>query len=510
MGFLDSMLGGGTSLTIALDAPTASPGSVVSGRIDLGGGKKPLVLNQLSVRFLYVRVETKPGQTLPEIDARELAHQVVAAAGQIPPGSHQQFTFNLTVPSDLPPSAHNVSFQVVAVADIPGVKDPSAKVDIKVVTAGKDATRRLPMAELLGRFPGLQGRDEEQLVEALRAVHLACYSEAGELMELEPLVSRLMFERTGDVRARAIEAWGNLVDKHVQPHHLQALYGLANMQGLDDDAFEQVIVAATKLADDGALQLVQQLAAHPEASVREKVANNLRFNAAEKFAGKRELVGQLVQDTAPGVRRAAIGAMTAYRDDQQLMYWVADLSDKDPDGGVRAECISTLSLVHHHGMADLTFAVYEKHLGDPDPEVRKSISRNLGWMPAAAIQRVWGIVQRLASDQEEDVRRALAWEFCNMEKLPQLLPIAQHMAQQDPSEEVRREALGGMSALMPAPQAAHYYGGLLAQARTEQELWPLLNGLRHHRDDRAVKQLLSEIGQCPFESVASAARDALS
>jgi HEAT repeat protein len=510
MGFLDSMLGGGTSLTIALDAPTASPGSVVSGRVDLGGGKKPLVLNELAVRFLYVKVETKPGQTLPDIDARELSRQVVAAAGQIAPGSHQQFAFRLTVPLDLPPTAHNVSFQVVAVADIPGVKDPSAKADVKIVPASKDATRRLPLAEVLARFPDLQSRDDGALVEALRALHVACYGEAGELLEVEPLVGRLMFERTGDVRARAIEAWGNLVDKHVQPQHLQALYALANTPGLDQDAFEQIVVAATKLADDGALPLVQQLAAHPEAGVREKVASNLRFNAAEKFAGKRELVGQLVQDASPEVRKAAVGAMTAFRDDQQLMYWVANLSDTDPDGGVRAECIATLSLLHHHGMGELSLTVYEKHLADPDAEVRKSISRNLSWMPAAAIQRVWGIVQRLASDQEEEVRRALAWEFTNMEKPPQLLPIAQHMAQKDPSAEVRRDALGSMAAMMPAHQAASFYGGLLAQASNEQDLWPVLNGLRHHREDRDVKRLLSQLGQCPFENVANAARDALS
>ena len=64
----------------------------------------------------------------------------------MPPGSQQQFAFRLTVPSTLPPSAHNVSFQVVVNADIPGVKDPTAKVDVKVVEASKDKTRRLPLA----------------------------------------------------------------------------------------------------------------------------------------------------------------------------------------------------------------------------------------------------------------------------------------------------------------------------------------------------------------------------
>ena len=477
MGLLDSMFGGGTTINLTLDAPTAIARKRRLGPHRPRGRKKPLSLKELTLRFLYVRVESVPGQTLPKIDVRELAKQVVAAGAPMPPGSQQSFTFRLTVPTTLPPSAHNVSFQVIATADIPGVKDPTAKVDVKVVEASKDKTRRLPLGDVLTRFPGLQSTDDVQLEKALRDLHLACYSEAGQLQEVEPIVGRLMFERTGDVRRKAIEAWGNLVDKHVEQRHLQALYGLANTPGLDDRTFGEVIVAATKLADDGALGLVQQLAAHPSANVREKIASNLRFNAAEKFNGKRELVVQLAQDPDPEVRAAAVGTLTSFRDDQQLMYWVANLSDQDPSAEVRAACIATLSLAHHHGMGDLALAVYEKHVPDPDPEVRVSIARQLGSQPPAALQRVWGIAQSLAADPQEEVRRALAFEFNNMEKLPQLLPLAQHMAQHDVSAEVRKDALSGMSALMPAQQAAAFYGQLMAQARSEQDMWPLLNDL---------------------------------
>ena len=243
MGLLDSMFGGWNEARfLVLDAPTASPGSVVSGRIDLGGGKKPLQLKELNVRFLYVRVETRPGQTLPNIEAKELTRLVIAAGVPIAPGSQQQFTFRLTVPASLPPTAHNVSFQIVATADIPGIKDPTAKVDVKVVEASKDKTRRLPLAEVLARFPDLQSRNEEALKKALYELHLACYAESGELLEVEPLVGQLMFQRTGEVRMKAIEAWGNLVDKHVEPQHLQALYAVANTPGLDEDTFEQVII----------------------------------------------------------------------------------------------------------------------------------------------------------------------------------------------------------------------------------------------------------------------------
>jgi HEAT repeat protein len=510
MGLLDSMFGGGTSLSLALDTTTSSPGSVVGGRVVLGGGNKPLRLTELKVSLLYVRVQTREGQTLPDIDAREVAHQIVAAGGDIPPGSQQPFTFRITVPGDLPPTAHNVSYNVVATADIPSVKDPSAKVELRVVEASKNANHRLPLAEIEARFPNLRSQDEDALCDALRELFLACYSEGAQLMEAEQLVAWYMQNGTVRVRRQALEAWANLVDNRVQPHHLQTLYAVANTPGLDDETFEQVIVAATKFAEEGSLPLVQQLAQDPRSDVRQKVASNLRFNAAEKFNGKRELLVQLAQDQAAPVRKAAVGALSCFRDDQQLMYWIANLADGDPDPEVQAECISTLSLVHHSGMGELALAVYEKHAQNPSANVRSKIAEQLGWQPPAAMQRVWGLAQRLAQDPDEEVRRSLAFQFCNMERLPQLLPIAQRMAQQDPSPEVRREALGSMAALMPPQQAAALYWQLFSQARSEDDVWPLVRGLRHHRDNGDVKRVLTQIGQSPFSGAADAAREALS
>ena len=504
------MFGGGTNLSLTLDTTTSSPGSVVGGRVVLGGGNKPLKLTELKVSLLYVRVQSREGQALPDIDAREVAHQVVAAGGDVPPGSQQQFTFRLTVPGDLPPSAHNVSYDVVATADIPSVKDPSAKASLKVVEASRNPNHRLPLAEIEARFQHLRSQDEDLLCDALREFFLACYSEGAELMEAEQLVAWYMQNGTVRVRRQALEAWANLVDNRVQPQHLQTLYAVANTPGLDDETFEQVIVAATKFAEEGALPLVQQLAQDPRSDVRAKVAQNLRFNAAEKFNGKRELLVQLAQDQAAPVRKAAVSALSCFRDDQQLMYWVAQMADADPDADVQAECVATLSLVHHNGMGELALAVFEKHAQNPNAHVRSKIAEQLGWQPQAAMQRVWGIAQKLAQDPDEEVRRSLAFQFCNMEKMPQLLPIAQHMAQQDPSVEVRREALGSMAALMPPQHAAALYWQLFSQARSEDEVWPLVRGLRHHRDNAEVKRVLSQIGQSPFTSAADAAREALS
>lgn len=192
------------------------------------------------------------------------------------------------------------------------------------------------------------------------------------------------------------------------------------------------------------------------------------------------------------------------------MYWVANMADADTDANVQAECVSTLSLVHHSGMGELTLSVYEKHARNPNAKVRSTIAEQLSWQPAAAFPRVWALAQHLAQDPDEEVRRSLAFQFCNLEKMPQLLPIAQHMAQQDPSPEVRREALSSMASLMPPQQAAALYFQLFSQARTEDEVWPLVRGLRHHREHNDVKRVLSQIGQSQFPAAADAAREALS
>jgi HEAT repeat protein len=510
MGLLDAMFGGGTQVQLWLDNAQASPGAVVGGRVLLTGGKKPFRVTELAVKLFFVRVQTREGQSLPDIDAREVAKQVVAAGIDLPPGAQLPYTFRITVPNDLPPTAHNVSFKVMASADIPGIKDPSADAEVKIVEASKDGNRRLPLNEVLGRFPGLQSRDEEALCKALYDFFLACYSEAGELMEAEPIIGQHMMTGTVRVRREALKAWANLVDNRVQPHHLQALYTVANTPGLDEDTFKEVITAATKFAEEGALQLVQQLAQNPSADIRADVASNLRFNAAEKFNGKRELLVQLAQDQSPQGRKAAVGALSCFNDDQQLMYWVANITDNDPAPEVAAACVETLGFAHHHGMQDLTLAVYEKHTQNPNAEVRSAIARRLSNQPPAAMQRVWGIIQRLMVDQDEEVRRSVAFEFNNMYKMPQLLPLAQQMAQNDPSPAVRKDAIGAMSSLMQPQQAAQFYGHLMTQARTEDELWPVLNGLRTHSSHPDVKRVLTQLGQSQYPDLANAARDALS
>ncbi|MBI5537003.1 MAG: HEAT repeat domain-containing protein [Deltaproteobacteria bacterium] len=509
MGLLDSMLGGGTKLALSLDTPQSSPGGVVGGKLSLQGGKKPLKLTELTVKLLFVSVQSRTGQALPDIKTEIMLTQTIAAGEDLPPGAVRNYTFRFTVPGHAQTSAHNVSFTVMAVADIPGVKDPSASAELQIVEAANDEHRLLPVEEIFSRFPGLRSRDESTLTEALREVFLACYSEASQLQELEPYLANLMRQGTQAVRLAALEAWANLVDNRVKPHHLETLYAVANTPGLDQDTFDQVIVAACKFAEEGAYHLVQQLAVSQDSHVRRELANGLRFQASAKFNGKRELLIGLAQDPDPQVRAAAIGAFADYRDDQQIMYGVAGQIERDPDPEVQAACISALSLAHYHGMAELTLAVYEKHLANPNVAVRKEIAGSIHSLPKEQLQRIWGIVQKLLADQDEDVRRAMAFQFANFSELPQLLPLAQHVAQNDPSPDVRYEATGSMAAMMQPDQVAGLYSQLLARDPSEPMAWAALNGLRRHDEHPATKKMLTQLAQSPYSAVAEAARDAL-
>ncbi len=509
MGLLDSMFGGGTDLKLALDRPQGSPGGVVGGKVWLTGGKKPLKLTSLRVHLIYVSVQSSEDGGLPNIDTRVVGEQVVAAGIDLPPGSQHEHSFRLTVPADTLPSAHNVSYKVQAVADIPGVKDPSAEADMKVVPADKNEHFAMPLPEVMARFPGLASQNEDELCDALYELFLECYSDAGRYMEVEPTLAHYMREGTVRVRRKALEAWANLVDNRVQPQHLQSLYAVANTPGLDEETFDEVIKAACKFAEEGALQMVQQLAQNADPHVRRTVAENLRFNAAERFQGKRELLIMLAQDQDPQVRAAGVSALSDYRNDAQIVHGIAQQCDADQSPEVQAACIGTLSLAHNYGHSEVARAVYEKHLQNPAEKVRETIAENLHWQPESQMQWVWTMAQRLLADQSESVRRAMAFQFANLSQFPQLLPLIQHAAENDPSEEVRTEALRGMARLAPAPQLVAYYQQKLAQNPPHDVLWAIVGGLRDQNESREAKALLTQLGQHPDADIANAAREAL-
>lgn len=512
MGLFGSMFGGGASLQLGLDVTQGSPGGVVAGRIQLNGGTGPLRLTTLKVRLGLVSVQSNGDSAFPAVDVKVIAEQTLAAAMAVPPGAQFPFTFRLTVPHGTQPTGYGVSYKVLAVADMPGVMDPTADTELTIVDASSDEQRVLPLHEVQARFPGLQEHlDEDKLCSALYDLKLACYSEARLLMEIEPTVAHYMRHGgTTRIKREALAAWANLVDNRVQAHHLQALYDMANTPGLDDETFNEVVRAAAMFAEEGAYGLVQQFAQSPSASVRRTVAEKLRYDAATKFNGKRELLMGLAQDADPEVRAAAVNAFYDFNDDQQIMYGVASQCDRETDPNVQRACINALKFAHHHGMAGLSLAVYEKHLANPNEDVRKDIAEAISCQSAKNLQQLWGIVQRLVQDPSENVRKTMAFQFCNMRDMPQLLSIAQHVADNDPSPSVRKDAIGSVGSLAPAPHAVAYYRHKLSYDASEETLRAVIWGLRDHNQHFEGKRLLSELGQHPNPEIADAARNALS
>jgi hypothetical protein len=200
--------------------------------------------------------------------------------------------------------------------------------------------------------------------------------------------------------------------------------------------------------------------------------------------------------------------MASFSKDPQLMQWLAQAADNDPSADVQAACVGAVVLAHHHGMSDLVFYVYERHAQSQNEPVRKKVAENVSSLPKNP-QRVWGIVQRLLADPSEEVRRSMAWQFCNMSQFKELLPLLQHAAENDPSEEVRNDALYGMGTMLPAPQLAHYYRAHLQRRPSEALMHSVLSGCREHMKDPMVRQLVIELSGVGYTGVADRAREAL-
>lgn len=473
------------------------------------GGKKPMKLTALRVHMIYVSVQSSNDGGLPKIDTRIVGEQTVAAAIDLPAGSQHEFTFRITVPGDTQPSAHNVSYKVQAVADIPGVKDPSMDVDFRVLPTNKDQHRSLPLNEVYARFPGLQARDKNGLCEGFQQLFLECSPTAGQYMEAEPLLAHYMRTGTVNVRRSALQAWANLMDDRVQPQHPQSLYAVANTPGLDD-TFDEVVRAACKFAEEGALPMVQQLASVPDPRVRKVTAESLRFQASAKFQGKRELLIQLVQDANPGVRAAAVGALAEYDDNTQIVYGLANQTDREgtpPE--VLAATVRALAFAHYNGHGDLALAVYEKLVTSPHERVREAVAESLSNQPPAALQRIWGLAQRLLQDERE--RPGTRWPFSS--STWSACPRCSRWPSTPPSTtRPKRSATTpcARSDVMPPNALMAYYQQRLARQPTDKVLWAVISGLREHARNPEAQAMLTRLGQHPNHDIANAAREAMS
>lgn len=515
MGLLHTLFGGGTKLDLSLDGAEVPEGGLLSGTAVLTGGKKPLKLTALKVRLLYVSVQTKPGSALPAIDTRILLDNTVAANEQLPAGSVQRYPFSLTIPTGTQPSAHNVSYKVQVQADIPGVKDPTETADFKVVAA--QSRNFLGMAtgaasataeELFRRFPGLRSAEEEPLLEALGELVIESYDESNNFLAAEPLLARLIREGASvEIRRAALEAWGNILNDRARPEHLRLLSELADAETTPPEVMEEVVKAAGKFADEGAMPLLVRLSKSEANEIRREVADALYFHVKKGVRGRRELLVAMSNDPDAAVRASVFRAFGDFSSDRDIMASVAGQAARDPAREVQAACLKALTFAHSHGMSDLVFSTYERHLANPHVEARKAIVEQAQWLPANP--RFVPIVERLLQDADEEVRHSMAFYLYNMSSHPELRPVMQRLAETHPEEKIRARGLAGLNSVMRPEELIPYYRQRLSAETSEEALLGIVDGVRNHQEHSCARSFLQELTRSPITAVAERARESL-
>lgn len=514
MGLLDKMFGGGTKLELSLDTDKIPEGGTLSGTVSLSGGKKPLTLTSLKVRLVYVKVTPQDDSPLPKIDMQVLLDNTIVSNGALPPASLSKYDFSFKVPTGTDPSGE---YRVMAVADIPKVKDPKAEAKLTVISpdsagASKGLFSRLSGKasedEILAQFPGLMSGDDDEKADALHDLYCASYDDDNDFVNIAGYLGRLMNDGGPNVRAAALQAWGNVLNNRAKPEHIQALTNMAGDPAIASNRrlMREVITVAAKFAEEGAGQLVHWFAQHGDPEIRKEMAERLRFDADDDFTDTRAILSQLVADPDPGVRAAAIGGLSTHNDEAAMVQDFAQRSLSDPSPEVQAACISALALSHHHGFGDLVFDTFGRHLQNQHIKVRKEIADSVHWLPEDP--RMAGLVHALLNDPNPEVRRAMAWQAVNMSDHPELRELFM-AACNDPDENVAQDALKGMGRLLGFESAVQFYRQQLAARPTESTYWGVYYGLCYDLDEAPARALMQELARSQFADVASSARESL-
>ncbi len=514
MGLLDKMFGGGTKLELHLDTDKIPEGGTLSGHVTLSGGKKPLTLTSLKVRLVYVKVEMEGDSPMPSIDMQVLLDNTITSNGELAPGSLNKYEFSFKVPTGTDPDG---DYRVIAVADIPKVKDPKAEAKLTVISPDSEGanqgifsrlTGKPNENEILAQFPGLMSNDEDEQADALRDLTCAAYDDDNNFVNIAGHLGRMMTGGTAEVRAAALEAWGNVLNNRAKPEHIAALSQMAADPAVSGDRrlMREVVAVAAKFAEEGAAELVKWFARHPNPEVRKDMAERLRFDADDNFMEKRAILSALVADPDPAVRAAAVGGLSEWNSEAAMVADFAQRSMSDPAPEVQAACLSAMTLSHHNGHGEVVWGTFLQHLQNPHELVRKEIAESCHWLPSDP--RLGQIVSALLSDPSPEVRRAMAWQGVNMSEHPQLAELFMR-ACEDPDEEVARDALKGMGRLMGFERGVQFYRQRLAANPTENTYWGVLYGLWSDLDESPARALVQELTAAPFPEVAQSAREAL-
>jgi uncharacterized tellurite resistance protein B-like protein len=513
MGLLGSLFGGGTKLELQLDTAVIPEGGTLSGTILVSGGKKPLQIDALKVRLVYVLVTPSKEGGLPKIDLKVLLDNTVVSNQALPPALVQKHTFSFAVPKGTDPSG---TYKVVAVADIPGVKDPSAESELKVIPPyvgkggsggilGKIMGNKHTEEQVLGQFPDLLSADEDELRSALFALQCEAYDRENNFTNIDKFLANKMMSGSPEIRETALAAWAVVMDNRVKPENIKTLESLANDQHISRRMLNEVIAAAARFAEEGALPLVQRLTQHPDPEVRAEMATRLRLDADEKLVEKKQLLIQLAKDPDQEVRAAAFGGLNGFASDPQIANWLVSSSFSDPSAAVQSACVSALSLIHHHGMMDLLQTTYMQHTQNRFSEVREELTNSLMWI--GDDPRTANIIGALLKDPSVEVRRKMSWQGTNMSDHPEFGSMFMQSLN-DSDEEVRANTVGNSPLFMPLQDAIALAKQRFSAEPTKHMAWACLNVARRGKEQGNLGYM-QELTQMPNRDVAQCAREEL-
>lgn len=508
MGFFDfvkSLVGiGGCSMALELDAERVPVGGILSGRAILTGADKDYPVTSIKVKLLYVHVEAQEDSPLPQIDTRVMIDNTIANDEQIEAGGTLERSFTVQIPGGTEPSAHNVSYQVLVTADIPGLKDPSAKAELEVIEPEEGAS--MDLGGLYAKWPALQGTAEQPLVQAIRDLGYdhSEYDEERNYAIAEPLLAKFMRHESSRVREVALEAWSRVIGDEATPENVAALQGYLSSVDQDDDEILEVIEAAARFGRAGGLALLEPLLDHSRSKVREKIAWSIGLYADDVGKGL-ILLQKMVDDPDIHVRAQVIDAMSNFDGNGVVMQQLSDLAqDRQTPLPIRRKL--PFALRRSWKFESVVWPGLVALASDEDTEVRERVADVMSSYTEA--EGAPQLVEALLADPEAGVRAKMAYEICNFpeDKVGGFQVLLEGLASDDDDGRVRTSALSSLAKGRPVDEVVAYYRGWMERDPSEDVLRGIVHGIKFEEEPE-YKLLLSELSNCPFPSVAREARD---
>ncbi|MCB9766443.1 MAG: HEAT repeat domain-containing protein [Alphaproteobacteria bacterium] len=504
--FITSLFGGGAKMALELDASEVPVGGILSGRAILTGAPKPYPVTAVKVQLLYVHTQAKEDSPIPEIDVRVMLDNTIANNDSLGANEEKAYSFTFQIPNGTEPSAHNVSYTVQVLADIPGIRDPTAKKDLKVREADENAGTT-SLDAIYERWPALRGTQEDPLVDALRDMRWAHsdYDETKDLLIAEPIVARFMREGSPRVKRAALETWASILGDRARKENLKTLEAILKSPDADEDLIVAGLDAAAKFASAGGIKLLEPFATHTSDKVREQVADSLQYQGGEN-KDKRRLLESMLNDSMPHVRAKAIKGLDDFTEDKALVHKIAGIGRAETAAEPQEAVLSAMRSAFYNGSPDVALEVFDLLSQSPHANVREEAANSIqfafGYVDGSAV------VLRLLADANEGVREKMAYEVQNFgeEHAPKFKDPLKNLADNDPVDKVRTAAINALQKAMTKEEVVAYYRHLMATEPTEAVLRGVVHGCKFEMDPE-YKAILKDLGTCDFPRVAKEARD---